>query len=142
MQLQVLEGEDGEGQFEGRQQNEQQEREVEEAEQELAEGTAAQPAVPTGIATSQPQHDDGLENPTTAPAPTLRTSIMVPISSSSAEITPLLMQRLFNVKGVQAQALLLGLIDAHGVVTRSSLYNYIQTPLEGPGMANLELVDD
>jgi len=133
LQVQVLEGEGGMGESpSGRHE----ERAVEEElEHDVADAAAA--AQPAGFI----DKDDGQQDPATTTTK-IRTSVLVPISSSNAEITPLLLQQLFSVKGVQAQALLLGLIDAHGVVTRSSLYNYIQAPLEGPGMANLELVDD
>lgn len=72
----------------------------------------------------------------------MRTQIIVPISSACLELTPRLLHRMFSVRGVSAQQLLLALVDANGVVTRSCLYNYIQPPLEGPGTANLELLDD
>lgn len=129
----------------------------------------------------------------------LRTQVVVPVSSAYGQLTPELLQRLFSVRGVQAQQLLLALVDSNGVVTRrwavgpnaalgwcdcwgcsrhalctaealhclrryncaaaahapallswllllflpcSCLYNYIQAPLEGPGTANLELLDD
>ena len=42
----------------------------------------------------------------------------------------------------QAQQLLLALVDANGVVTRCCCFNYVQAPLEGPGTATLELLDD
>ena len=73
-----------------------------------------------------------------------RTQILVPVSSACDHLTPELLQRLFNIslRGVAAQQLLLALVDSHGVVTRACLYNYIQSPLEGPGTANLELLDD
>ncbi|PRW45540.1 hypothetical protein C2E21_5954 [Chlorella sorokiniana] len=74
--------------------------------------------------------------------PRLRTQVVVPVSSAYGQLTPALLQRLFSVRGVQAQQLLLALVDSNGVVTRSCLYNYIQAPLEGPGTANLELLDD
>jgi len=72
----------------------------------------------------------------------VRTQVVVPISSCCGQITPALFQRLFSLRGVQAQAMVLGLVDSHGVVSRSSLYNYIQAPLEGPGTANLDVLDD
>ena len=73
---------------------------------------------------------------------TIRTQLVVPISSGYAQLTPELLQRFFLVRGVQVQQMILGLVDSNGVVTRCCLYNYIQAPLEGPGMANLELLDD
>ena len=74
----------------------------------------------------------------------VRTQILVPVSSACDHLTPELLQRLFNIslRGVAAQQLLLALVDSHGVVTRACLFNYIQSPLEGPGTANLELLDD
>lgn len=33
-------------------------------------------------------------------------------------------------------------LPSHPTLPRSCLYNYIQAPLEGPGTANLELLDD
>lgn len=129
-------------------------------------------------------------------APVLRTQIVVPVSSACRTLSPRLLQRFFDVRGVQAQQLLLAMVDSNGVVTRrcemvplfsrccagrlqstwhefgmlaivactpaqtfitailtqpglqsmplpcSCLYNYIQAPLEGPGTANLELLDD
>ena len=74
--------------------------------------------------------------------PTIRTQLLVPVSSACAELTPELLQRFFLVRGVQVQQMILGLVDSNGVVTRCCLYNYIQAPLEGPGTANLELLDD
>ena len=76
--------------------------------------------------------------PAPASAPTLapgllevvtRTQILVPVSSGYAGITPELLQRLFCIRGVAAQQLLLALVDSHGVVTRNCLYNYIQVVL-------------
>lgn len=74
--------------------------------------------------------------------PTIRIQIIVPLSSASKQLTPLLLQRLFSIRGIHAQQLLLGLVDGNGMVSRSCLYNYIQSPLEGPGTADLELLDD
>ncbi len=37
---------------------------------------------------------------------------------------------------------LLTLVDSNGMVTRNCMYNYIQAPLEGPGTANIEVLDD
>ncbi len=74
--------------------------------------------------------------------PKIRTQLLVPVSSSYAKLTPELLQRFFLVRGVQVQQMILGLVDSNGVVTRCCLYNYIQAPLEGPGTANLELLDD
>ena len=74
--------------------------------------------------------------------PGTRTQIVVPLSSACDHLTPELLQRLFSIKGVQAQQLILALVDSNGVVSRTCLYNYIQAPLEGPGTANLELLDD
>ncbi|GAB4821387.1 hypothetical protein N2152v2_008433 [Parachlorella kessleri] len=74
--------------------------------------------------------------------PGTRTQIVVPLSSACDHLTPELLQRLFSIKGVQAQQLILALVDSSGVVSRTCLYNYIQAPLEGPGTANLELLDD
>jgi hypothetical protein len=74
--------------------------------------------------------------------PKIRTQLLVPVSSAYAELTPELLQRFFLVRGVQVQQMILGLVDSNGVVTRCCLYNYIQAPLEGPGTANLELLDD
>ncbi|KAL4439470.1 hypothetical protein ABPG77_008799 [Micractinium sp. CCAP 211/92] len=98
---------------------------------EAAAGAAAQPAAAEAAA--------AIAAP---PATRLRTQIVVPVSSAYHELTPELLQLLFSVRGVQAQQLLLALVDSNGVVTRSCLYNYIQAPLEGPGTANLELLDD
>lgn len=42
----------------------------------------------------------------------------MPLSSAFHELTPELLQRLFSVRGVQAQQLLLALVDSNGVVTR------------------------
>lgn len=89
-------------------------------------------------------------NPSAAPEtepqepiePKIRTQLLVPVSSACAELTPELLQRFFLVRGVQVQQMILGLVDSNGVVTRCCLYNYIQAPLEGPGTANLELLDD
>lgn len=78
----------------------------------------------------------------TETAPTIRTQILVPVNSGYSSITPELLQRLFCVRGVKAQQLLLALVDAHGVVTRNCLYNYIQSPLAGPGTADLVLQDE
>ena len=50
--------------------------------------------------------------------PKLRTQILVPVSSACRQLTPRLLQRLFAVRGVQAQQLLLALVDSNGVVTR------------------------
>lgn len=75
-------------------------------------------------------------------APTIRTQLVVPISSAYTDLTPELLQRLFLVRGVQVQQMILGLVDSNGVVTKCCLFNYIQAPLEGPGTANLELLDD
>ena len=47
-----------------------------------------------------------------------RTQIVVPVSSSYAQLTPQLLQQLFSIRGVQAQQLLLALVDSNGVVTR------------------------
>jgi hypothetical protein len=74
--------------------------------------------------------------------PVIRTQLLVPVSSASTVLTPELLQRFFLVRGVQVQQMILGLVDSNGVVTRCCLYNYIQAPLEGPGTANLELLDD
>lgn len=71
-----------------------------------------------------------------------RTQILVPVSSGYPAITPELLQRLFSIRGVKAQQLLLALVDSHGVVTRNCLYNYIQAPLEGPGTADLVLMEE
>lgn len=92
--------------------------------------------------------EEGLENAVEStgavpPAePKIRTQLIVPVTSASCEVTPLLLQRVFAVRGVSVQQILLGLVDSNGVVTRCCLYNYIQPPLEGPGTANLELLDD
>lgn len=72
----------------------------------------------------------------------VRIQIVVPLSSSSNELTPRLLRRVFAIKGVQAQQLLLAFVDANGNVSRTCLYNYIQSPLEGPGTADLELLDE
>lgn len=53
-----------------------------------------------------------------AAAPVLRTQIVVPVSSACHALTPCLLQRFFDVRGVQAQQLLLALVDSNGVVTR------------------------
>lgn len=74
--------------------------------------------------------------------PGCRTQIIIPVSSSCSQLSPQLMHRLFRIRGVQAQQLVLALVDGNGVVSRTCLYNYIQAPLEGPGSANLELLDD
>jgi hypothetical protein len=109
-------------------------------------GRAPAPSPPAAAAAAPPPAGDAPAAAAAAeqepPVPVIRTQILVPISSACARITPRLLQRLFSIRGIQAQALLLGLVDSHGVVTRSSLYNYIQAPLEGPGTANLELIDD
>jgi hypothetical protein len=69
----------------------------------------------------------------------VRTQLIVPLSSSYPDLTPLTLQRFFRVQGEEVQQLLLGLVDSNGVVSRSSLFNYIQSPLEGPGTAILDL---
>lgn len=69
----------------------------------------------------------------------VRTQLIVPVSSSYSELTPLTLQRFFSVQGEEVQQVLLGLVDSNGVVSRSSLFNYIQNPLEGPGTAILDL---
>lgn len=74
--------------------------------------------------------------------PGTRTQIVVPVSSACDHLTPELLQRLFSIRGVKAQQLILALVDSHGVVSRTCMYNYIQAPLEGPGTATLELLDD
>ena len=65
---------------------------------------------------------DATEPPAAAAAaalpPKQRTQIVVPVSSSHPHLTPQLLQRLFSVRGVQAQQLLLALVDSNGVVTR------------------------
>lgn len=71
-----------------------------------------------------------------------RTQIVIPVSSSTKQLTPRLLQRFFGIRGVAAQQLILALVDSNGVPTQNVLYNYIQAPLEGPGMADLELLDD
>lgn len=79
------------------------------------------------------------------PAPPMRgeqTQVIVPVSSACTSLTPRLLSRTFSISGETAQQLLLALVDSHGAVTRSCLYNYIQSPLEGPGTADLELLDD
>ena len=75
-------------------------------------------------------------------ATTVRAQLVIPVSSAHAGLTPELLRRFFAVRGVQVQQLILGLVDSNGVVTRCCLYNYIQAPLEGPGTATLELLDE
>lgn len=65
--------------------------------------------------------------------------ILIPMSSSCHALTPRVMARFFAIKGEAVQQLLLALVDTFGIVTRTSLYNYIQMPLEGSGMAALKL---
>lgn len=101
--------------------------------------------------------DDGQENTLTTSAPNnqntsetqqiqsqskVRTQLIIPVSSASNKITPALLQTFFSVRGVQVQQMILGLVDSNGIVSRCCMYNYIQAPLEGPGTANLQLLDD
>jgi len=69
----------------------------------------------------------------------VRTQLIIPVSSSYPDLTPLTLQHFFRVQGEEVQQVLLGLVDSNGVVSRSSLFNYIQSPLEGPGTAILDL---
>ena len=71
-----------------------------------------------------------------------RTQILVPVSSACTCLTPALLRSFFSIRGVSAQQLLLALVDPNGVVSRTCLYNYIQAPLEGPGTADLDVLDD
>lgn len=71
-----------------------------------------------------------------------RAQILVPVASSCQALTPALLHRLFAIRGASAQQLLLALVDENGVVSRTCLYNYIQSPLQGPGTADLDLLDD
>ena len=137
------------------------------AESEFAEGDQAPTSIPNILERVQAAEYSGDEEPpetvgkgeggtssrdalgnapiTTAPsggAPSIRTQLVVPVSSSYKELTPELLQRFFLVRGVQVQQMILGLVDSNGVVTRCCLFNYIQDPLEGPGTANLGLLDD
>ncbi|KFM27218.1 hypothetical protein F751_4488 [Auxenochlorella protothecoides] len=68
--------------------------------------------------------------------------IIVPVGSACTSLTPALLQRFFSIRGVAAQQLLLALVDGNGMVSRTCLFNYIQAPLEGPGTADLDLLDD
>lgn len=101
--------------------------------EEEAEEEEEEALKPAAAAQSEPQ--EPVE-------PKIRTQLLVPVSSACAELTPELLQRFFLVRGVQVQQMILGLVDSNGVVTRCCLYNYIQAPLEGPGTANLKLLDD
>lgn len=76
------------------------------------------------------------------PAPITRSQIIVPVGSACTSLTPALLQRFFSIRGVAAQQLLLALVDGNGMVSRTCLFNYIQAPLEGPGTADLDLLDD
>ena len=197
----------------GRQQ--QQQKQQQQQQQGAADQAPSQQSAPPAAAGQQPDATAagkqtappvaaGAAEPEASAAalpPKQRTQIVVPVSSSHPQLTPELLQRLFSVRGVQAQQLLLALVDSNGVVTRrwepcmhagmlhvpllpcrclcccrqrrrrvfnppsacpalaaaqhaclrvclpgpapcSCLYNYIQAPLEGPGTANLELLDD
>lgn len=108
---------------------------------------SAAPGHPAGPAdVQQQQQQQPPEQPQREPPAQqqarLRTQVVVPVSSGHGGLTPRLLQRLFDIRGVAVQQLLLALVDGHGVVTRSCLYNYIQAPLEGPGTAALDLLDD
>lgn len=92
-------------------------------------------------ASSSPTADEACEA-TKQEQVVTRTQIIVPVSSSSKHLTPALLQSFFSIRGVTAQQLLLALVDGNGVVSRTCLYNYIQAPLEGPGTADLDLLDD
>jgi hypothetical protein len=113
-----------------------------------APAAAAAPPAPPAAAADLEEAEGGAANasasapPAAPPPPRLRTQLVVPLSSACGELTPLLLHRLFAIRGVQAQQLLLALVDSHGVVTRQTMYNYVQAPLEGPGAADLELLDD
>ena len=201
----------GKGADGGRQQpgqpaeQQQQQQQQQQAGQQQTEGAAAQQtAEPPAAAEAQQSAPAeaaaaGGMQPEEAAQARLRTQVVVPVSSAYGQLTPELLQRLFSVRGVQAQQLLLALVDSNGVVTRrwaagdaasgrcgcwgcsrralctaealrclrrhscaaaahapallsccscfsclprSCLYNYIQAPLEGPGTANLDLLDD
>lgn len=96
----------------------------------------------SGAATDPSQQAAVVSPPTPSLAVRRRTQILVPISSDCSSLTPRLLARLFSIRGVSAQQLLLALVDGNGVVSRTCLFNYIQAPLEGPGTADLELLDD
>ena len=62
----------------------------------------------------------------------LRTQIVVPISSAYRQLTPALLQRMFSMRGVEAQQLLLAMVDSNGVVTRRWVLR--QGAADGGGM--------
>ncbi len=109
---------------------------------QLAHLAAVQEAAGPGTSAHAPMSTAEAVQRQQSSQPGMRTQIVVPVSSACDHLTPQLLQRLFSVKGVQAQQLVLALVDSNGVVSRTCLYNYIQAPLEGPGTANLELLDD
>lgn len=101
------------------------------------EGAGAVPAGRPGGGAAAPS---ALAQPASLPKGwRTRTQIVVPVSSASGRLTPRALSRMFCVRGVDAQQMLLALVDGHGVVSRTSMYNYIQAPLEGAGMADLVL---
>lgn len=85
------------------------------ADEQQADGGAAAPeqAAAAGEAAGEAE-----AVPAAPVEPTIRTQILVPVSSGYGGITPELLQRLFCIRGVKAQQLLLALVDSNGVVTR------------------------